>query len=241
MHKQKRKNDNRSITTFKGLQVTGVTVSDKGWIFANFPRWRKGVANSVMEVSENGNSKPYPNAKWNAWKIGKAVNDSVFVAVQSVVAFENNLYVLDTRNPLFKGVVNAQRVFVFNLKSNTLNKIYQLSENAYHHNSYINDLRVDTQQQKIYFTDSGKAGLVILDLKTGKSKRVLNDYSSTLSEQDFLTFKGKKWNNSVHSDSIVLDTKNNLLYYHALTGYNLYAISTDILNNGSEQEIEKNV
>jgi hypothetical protein len=43
--------------------------------------------------------------------IGQDVNDSVLCAVQSVVAFENDLYVLDTRSP-FKGVIGAQNYFL---------------------------------------------------------------------------------------------------------------------------------
>ena len=47
--------------------------------------------------------------------------------------------------------------------------------------------------------------------------------------------------NTVHSDGIALDTKNDLLYFHALTGYSLYAISTDKLITNNTQEIEKSV
>ena len=48
----------------------------------------------------------------------------------------------------------------------------------------------------IYFTDSGHAGLVILDRETGLTKRVLDDHQSTSAEQSYLTINGKKWNNS---------------------------------------------
>jgi hypothetical protein len=30
----------------------GVTVTDAGRIFANFPRWRNGVKNSVVEITQ---------------------------------------------------------------------------------------------------------------------------------------------------------------------------------------------
>ena len=112
----------QNFATFTGQQVTGVTVSDKGRVFANFPRWRAGVKHSVIEVSENGTSTAYPDQEWNNWEMGKTVSDSVFVAIQSVVAFENILYVLDTRNPLFKGVIDSPRVFAFDLSSGSINK-----------------------------------------------------------------------------------------------------------------------
>ncbi|MDO6803092.1 L-dopachrome tautomerase-related protein [Wenyingzhuangia sp. 1_MG-2023] len=231
----------KTVAAFHQQQVTGVSVSSNGRIFANFPRWREGVKNSVVEVSENGKSASYPNEKWNSWEINNPINDSVFVAVQSVVAFKNNLYVLDTRNPLFKGVKDAPRIFVFDLVTNTLKRIYIFSESSYHNNSYINDLRIDSKNNKAYLTDSGHAGLLVLDLDSGNSKRVLDNHPSTLAETDGLTFGESKWNATVHSDGIALDTTNDMLYYHALTGYSLYAIPTKTLINGTNAEIEKNV
>ena len=229
------------VATFKGQQVTGVTVSDKKRVFANFPRWRKGVENSVIEVKENGEPIPYPDKKWNSWEIGDTITDSVFVAVQSVVAFEGDLYVLDTRNPRFNGVKSSPRVFNFDLNSNQLKKIFVFSDDSYQKNSYINDLRIDKKNHKAYFTDSGHGGIVVLDLKTGETKRVLDNHFSTCAEETQLVFNGKTWKASVHSDGIALDTQNDVLYYHALTGYNLYSVPTRLLINGTPEEIEKSV
>lgn len=234
------KNNPVKVASFKGQQVTGVSVSDKGRIFANFPRWRKGVKNSVVEVID-GKPVAYPDAGWNRWEIGEEVKDSVFIAVQSVVAYKDKLYVLDTRNPLFKGVDGAPRVFVFNLNYNSLYRIYVFPENSFHPDSYINDLRIDEKHDKAYFTDSGHAGLVVLALKTGKAWRVLDNHKSTLAETDHLTINGKKWENTVHSDGIALDTVNNMLYYHALTGYSLYAVPSRVLSYGTPSEVEKSV
>lgn len=230
-----------TVAKFKGQQVTGVSVSDSGRIFVNFPRWRNGVANSVVEITADNQKKSYPNEVWNSWEIGQTVADDKFVGVQSVVAFENKLYVLDTRSQLFENVLDAPRVFVFDLLTDTLLRTYVLDENSYHPNSYINDLRVDKKNNKIYFTDSGHAGLVMLDLDSGKSKRILNDHESTSAEMQFLTFGEKKWERAIHSDGIALDTKNNRLFYHALTGYSLYSIPTNSFELDDETQIEKSV
>lgn len=237
------KTENQKVTTiasFTGQQVTGVTVHNTGRTFVNFPRWRKGVTHSVEEISENL-QQPFPNKEWNSWEIGEPVEAQKFVGVQSVVAFEDDLYVLDTRSPLFQEVLDAPRVFVFNLKTNILVHTYILSEGSYHPNSYINDLRVDKKNNKIYFTDSGNSGLVILDLATEKFTRVLDHHTSTEAEQNYLTFGANKWNNTVNSDGIALDTKNDKLYYHALTGYSLYSISTNSLVLKDTTAIEKAV
>jgi hypothetical protein len=37
------------VAEFTGQQVTGVTVTSTERIFVNFPRWRKGVENSVSK------------------------------------------------------------------------------------------------------------------------------------------------------------------------------------------------
>lgn len=229
------------VASFKGQQVTGVTVSNSGRIFVNFPRWRKGVNSSVLEIKAANKKVSYPNTAWNSWEIGQPVSANTFVGVQSVVAFESRLYVLDTRSALFGTVIDAPRVFVFNLNTDTLIKTYILDKNSFYPDSYINDLRIDKKNNSIYFTDSGHAGLVILDMDTGKWERVLNDHTSTRAEMSQLTFGEQTWENTVHSDGIALDTKNNKLYYHALTGYSLYSINTEVLHAANKNNIEQHV
>lgn len=227
------------IARFKGQQVTGITVTETGRIFANFPRWRKGVNNSVIEVFENDIPKPYPNADWNTWEIGQPITDSTFVAVQSVVATDSLLYVVDTRNPQFKKVLDTPRVFVFNLNTNQLQSILKLTEGSYKPTSYINDIRIDTKHNSLYFTDSAAPGLVVYNLETNTSKRVLDAHTSTSAEVHELTFNGETQKRTVHSDGIAL--KNDSLFYHALTGYTLYAVPTDSLRNGTKKGIEESV
>lgn len=229
------------VAEFKGQQVTGVTVADSGRIFVNFPRWRKGVANSVVEITRDNKKESYPNAEWNSWEIGQTVADDKFVGVQSVVAFENKLYVLDTRSQLFENVLEAPRIFVFDLVTNDLIRTYILDKNSYHSDSYINDLRVDKKKMKIYFTDSGHGGLIALDINSGMSKRILDNHKSTSAEISYLSFGDKQWKNSVHSDGIALDILHNQLFYHALTGYSLYSISTNSFQIENEKQIEEKV
>lgn len=217
------------VAAIKGQQLTGVTITDQERIFVNFPRWRNNVSTAVAEVQSNHTFAPYPNQNWNNWEVGDSITDSVFVAVQSVVAHKNLLYVVDTRNPLFQGVVNQPIVFVFDLAKDQLVQSYKLPVGTYHPNSYINDIRIDAAHQYAYFTDSGVPGLVALDLTTGDAKRVLDHHAATTSEVDHLTFDGHPWKNTVHSDGIALDVKENRLYFHALTGYNLYSVSTKAL------------
>ncbi|KIC62833.1 hypothetical protein RM51_10785 [Chryseobacterium taiwanense] len=230
------------VTDYKGQQVTGISVNEDGRSFVNFPRWRESVKYSVMEISENKMSVPYPDARWNSWKPGKTISDSLFVAVQSVVAKNNKLYVLDTRNPLWKGVVDNPRIFVFDLKTNSLIDVLKLSDGSFKANSYTNDLRVDDKNGFIYMTDSNEPGIIIFDRKARTSRRILDQHYSTSAETDHLMIDGKKWGNKpVHSDGIALDETSDKLFYHALTGKTLYSVSAKALREGSEQEIEGSV
>ena len=87
------------VTTFDGAMPTGVTVSQEGRIFINFPRWGDNVPYTVGEVIDN-QVVPYPNAEIN---LANSPPESSLLSVQSVVIDPNNrLWLLDTGRPLFE-------------------------------------------------------------------------------------------------------------------------------------------
>lgn len=229
------------VAEIKGTQITGVTVSSKGDVFVNAPNWRDDVEFAVAKVTDNGEFKPYPNAATNACVAKSIVRDDCFLAVQSVVAHGDKLYVLDTRNPKFQGVIDAPRLFVVDLSSGNIDKVLTLSEQAYHPHSYINDLRVDDKTNRIYLTDSNAAGIVVYNLEDDTSYRILDDHDSTRAQLDKLNIAGTVFNATVHSDGIALDTLNDTLYFHALTGYRLYAINTDDIQPNTNAELAPKV
>lgn len=222
------------VAQFKGAQVTGVTVTKDGRLFANFPRWRENVPFSVVEVMPDGTHKPYPNESWNTWN-GKPEKDH-FTCVQSVFAHGDYLYVLDPSSPEMKGVEGKAKLYRFDLASNTLDKTWEFDETVAPKKSYLNDLRIDDQDNKIFITDSGLGGIVVLDMKTGNAKRVLDKHPSTKSENVTLTVDKKEFTKKIHSDGIALSPVDNKLYYHALTGYTLYRVPAEALETGIKDE-----
>lgn len=213
------------VASFKGIQVTGITLSDDGRMFVNFPRWRDGVPYSVAEVLKDGSHKPYPNKEMNTWENGDKPSSHKFVCVQSVVVYKDMLYVLDTRNPSMKQVIDVPALYVFDIRKDELYRTYLLG-NSTKPTSYTNDLRVDEKAGKIYLTDSGAPGLIVLDIESGENYRVLDQHPFTTAEVNHINAGGKGYDGTIHSDGIALDRNNDILYFHALTGYTLYGIPT---------------
>lgn len=224
------------VVSFKGIQVTGVTISDDGRLFANFPRWHENLPFSVVEVLPDGNYQPYPDANWNEWN-GQP-EENKFTCVQSVVAHGNSLFVLDPASPMMKGVQGNAALYEFDLSTNQLKQKWVFDRTIAPEKSYLNDLRIDEEAGKIYMTESGIGAIVVLDLKTGTPRRLLADHSSTKSEDVWLTVEGERWvkegeKPQMHADGIALSPDKQYLYYHALTGYTLYRIPTAALNDPS--------
>ena len=217
------------VTASSDRQWTGIAVSDQGRMFVNYPYWSEDVPVSVAEIVD-GRAVPYPSPEWNDRKRPEAFN-----AVQSVVIdAEDRLWVLDTNNPQFKGVKKTGPVlFQFDLKNNRKVMACPFPEGVYLPNSYFNDMRIDTEKEIAYITDSGNGALIVLNLATGSSRRLLDAHPSVKSEIDYLVCNSVIWNNSVDSDGIALTGDGEYLYYIALTGHTLYRIKTDALTDES--------
>ncbi|WP_338235623.1 L-dopachrome tautomerase-related protein [Persicobacter diffluens] len=230
--KEKITKDDRplSLIASSSRQWTGITISPEGRMFVNFPRWSDDVPLSVAEIID-GKVVPFPNEAWNTFN-GKNEAEH-FTAVQSVVVDDRNfLWVLDPANPQFQGVLEGgPRLHLFNLDRDEFVKTIPFSRTTWSQNSYFNDLRIDTETGMIYITDSGAGGLIILNLNTGVSRKVLADHPSTQAETDYLVFENGLWKNQVHSDGIALSPDKKYLYYAALTAHSLYRIPTAALQN----------
>ena len=217
-----------TVAVFKGQQVTGVTVAATGRIFVSFPRWRENLALSVAEVFPDGSHRPYPDRERNSWHPGEPAGDR-FVAVQSVIADKGRLYVLDTGNPMFGGVLHPPRAHVYDLAENRLADTYVFPEHVYDRESYLNDLRIDERTGRMYLTDSGVGGIVVVDLEERIFHRYHHRSEFTRADRDALTIDGRKWTFPVHSDGIALDQENRILYIHSLMGSFLHGFRLDEL------------
>ena len=221
------------------FQITGISVSKTGRLFLNFPRWSDQYLNAVVEVAPNGTTKPFPDKEWNQWDMKPGTVATHFVCVQSVVVDKSdNLWVLDAAAPLLgPSIENGPKMVEIDLKTNKVSRVISFPRNVATAETYLNDVRFDLSRNAAYITDSGQGGLIVVDLKTGTSHRVLDGHPSVLTEPGVqVVVNGKTLQQfgkppQFRSDSIALSPDGQYVYYKAITANTLYRIKTDVLRN----------
>jgi sugar lactone lactonase YvrE len=223
-------------------QVTGVTVSERGRIFVNFPRWTEDSPVSVAEVMKDGSLRPYPDEQWNAWR--NVRRDELdpsdhWVCVQSVVANgRGSVWVVDPAAPAVDGVVpGGPKLVRIDLGTDRVAQVIQFGQDVAIPGSYLNDVRFSKDGNHAFLTDAGQRGaLVVVDLASGKARRVLDGHPSTQPEKGVVvTTDGKALRYPdgrkvlFAADSIALSSDDAYLYWKPLTGNTLYRIRTAAL------------
>ena len=209
-----------------------------GTVFVNFPRWSDSIPMSVGRLVD-GEPQAFPDASMNSWKEGDDPA-TLMVCVQALLADgEGKLWVLDPANPKFAGVVpGGAKLMRFDIASGALEKTYPFGPELARPNSYLNDVRIDAKNGKAYLTDSGDGALIVLDLPSGKARRLLDEHPSTEAEGITLTIGGEPWlmggqPPQVHSDGIAFDSQTDTVFYQALSGRTMYRISAAALRDES--------
>jgi sugar lactone lactonase YvrE len=238
------------IAFFHGAMPTGVSVSHKGRIFVNFPKWGDNVQFTVAEIRD-GDATAYPNQSIN--NTDEEDLASTLVSVQSVVVDPaDRLWILDTGSPLFKPTeFGGPKMVCVDLNTNKLTKKILFPQSVALPTTYLNDVRFDLRRGNegmAFITDSsqnGPNGIIVVDLASGESWRRLNNHPSTKAEetQTFLPivegrpFLEHQQNGSVKQgagmgcDGIAISPDGSRLYYSPLGSRRLYSVSADALAN----------
>ncbi len=221
------------------VQWTGVAVTRDNRVFANFPRMETDtIPYSVAEVSGT-QATPFPDAAWNTWDRTMAPQNK-FVCVQSVYVDANNyLWVLDAASPQMRGVVpGGAKLLKFDVATRQVVQRIDFDDpTVVYPTSYLNDVRVDTQNNVAYVTDSNQGAIIVVNLSTSRARRLLGNHPSTKSENLIITAENRVWRNqsgklpSIDSDGLALSPNRDYLYYHALTAQPLYRIATQYLRD----------
>ena len=237
------------VATFPELMLTGVTVSEDGRVFVNFPRWEGGVPTTVAEVID-GEVVPYPDAETN--QLDESAPLEHFISVQSVVIGpDGRLWVLDTGRPLFQTPPLGPKLVAVDLGTNEVVQTVSFADSpAILNTTYLNDVRFDLRKGEAglaFITDSSSSGpnaIIVVDLASGEAWRQLEGHPSVQAEPDFLPLvEGQTLlSNPGDAPASYLNTgadgiaiTPDRLFYRALAGRHLYSVPLDAL---AERHIE---
>ena len=244
------------VATFDGPMPTGVTVSNDGRIFVNFPKWGDAVEYTVAEVKD-GKTQPYPDAAINRYAAGDTQADKL-VSVQSVVVDPSGkrLWILDTGSIGFGPTTpGGPKLVGVDLATNRIIKKILFPPDVALPTTYLNDVRFDLRrgvEGMAFITDStssGPNGIIVVDLASGISWRRLHDHPSTKPDPQFipvvegeimqLRIPGQPPARfAVGSDGIAISPDGKTLYYCPLTSRHFYSVSVDALADRGKSDAD---
>jgi sugar lactone lactonase YvrE len=221
-------------------QLTGVAISAKGRLFVTYPRWSDTYRYGVIEVMKDGTARPYPDEATNSWQPGQDGEHKWVCAMADYVDDNDFLYIVDPAAPKLGRVYNnSAKVVKFDLTTNQIVKTYRFP-GTIDNQSYLNDIRVDTKTQTAYLTNSGTGGIIVLDLRSGKSWQVLQNHRSVHPDPDarFIIdgheLKKQGQPTAFQSDGIALSPDGTYLYYKTIGDKRLSRIKTAILDDSTK-------
>lgn len=224
------------VAAFDGFQTVGIAITPDGRLFLSSPRWHGNHGDSVVEVRTGTFNPPiaYPTEAWNSWRPGVRP-ERAWVCVQALYNDDQGrLWVLDPGAPNFgTPVPNAAKLIRFDTDRDRVTASFIFNNSIAPDGSYLNDVRVDTNDGFAFITDSGLGAIVAVDLTTGNAGRFLEEHMSTKADTSLeLIIGGERWVDengytpAVHSDGIALSPEGDYIYYQALTGRTLYRVPT---------------
>lgn len=160
----------------------GVVATD-GAIYLAGPRWAGNTGAALVRI-QDGKQEPFPDAQWNAWKPGNEAGTQ-FVNINAIrLGPDGALWVVDSGSPHFGGdpLPDGAKLVQFDLVTGTANAVFPFAPDIARPGSYIDDVRF--HGRNAYLTDAGNAGLIVLDLDTGKARRVLDAHPALTARDD---------------------------------------------------------
>ncbi len=213
--------------------IGNVAVDARGRIFYTIhPESRPSGAK--LYVFENGRSLPFPDTN---------TQKALFVTPLGLVVDSiGMIWVIDPGNHAMKGA----RLISLDANGHVA-RVLHLDSDIAPRGSFLQDLQIDRDRQHIYIADASfwrrHPALIVIDLATGKGRRVLEDDPSVFPQrwlirtpQMPMRFFGLVTLN-IGVDGITLSRDGTWLYYGAMVHDSLYRVPVSALLHGSEQQI----
>ncbi len=186
-----------ALTTAGGSEPAGlITVAESNemiWnavavdgdrVFVAGPRWTGGKGPPLAMLDESGDPQPYPDEAWNAWKPGVDPRRH-FVNINAIHRdTSGGLWAVDTGAPVFGAdpLPRGAKLVRIELASNRVDAVHYFGPEVALPGSYIDDIRFNGDHA--YLTDAGRGALIVLNLRSGQSRRILDGASEVTAQRD---------------------------------------------------------
>ncbi|MBE9029078.1 hypothetical protein IQ266_04795 [filamentous cyanobacterium LEGE 11480] len=221
----------------KGSEVGNIAITRDGRIFCSIHRFF-GSASRAIEVLPGNRTRLYPNRDW-----GKAPT----AAGEDWAGLNNTLGIQADGNGILWFLDNPDRNFPtgrligWDTQRETLHRVIYLPPPLITENAFLNDLAIDAKHNAIYIADTAggqDAALIVVDLATGLSRRVLQRDQSVIPEDIDMVIDGRNIKLGpdparVGVNPITIDPSYEWVYYGPMSGSSLYRIRTKDLRNTS--------
>lgn len=155
-----------------------------GKVFVAGPRWTGSKGPALGQVTAKGTIAPYPSAAWNAWKEGDDPSKA-FVNLNAIHLDDHGgLWAVDTGSPTFGGdpLPGGAKLVRISLATGVVDRVITFPATVALPGSYVDDVRFNGDHA--YLTDAGRPGIIVLDMRTGTSRRVLDGHPGLTAPQD---------------------------------------------------------
>ena len=192
-----------------------------------------GAPLRVVEILDDNSVTPFPNEAWSSKpeQNGVGLNDVLGLRSDR----DSIVWMLDRS----AGEGQPGKIVGWDTLNDELYQVIYLPQPIIADSPFLNDLAVDLDHNVIYITDTASgndSALIVVDLNTGFSRRVLEGDVSTRPEniplivnERVINLEGKPAKIGVNP--ITVDPANEWVYYAPMSGRSLYRVATaDLLD-----------
>ena len=219
-----------------------IAITPEGRIFMSQHQFY-GAPLRVVEVLDDGSVTPFPDQAWSSQP------DQTGVGLNTVLGLRSDqdgiLWMLDRS----AGEGQPGKIVGWDTENEELYQVIYLPQPIISSSPFLNDLAVDLEHNAIYITDTAggeDSALIVVDLITGFSRRVLEGDISTRPEDIPIIINERLINLAgnpakIGANPITIDPDNEWVYYAPMSGRSLYRIATeDLLDQSLSPEALSN-
>ena len=200
--------------------TNGVTTTADGRVFLVHPTAKPGQPRVVER--RDGREVPYPATPMNFYKPGDDPKTG-FVLINALRVWRGGLWLVDagTKAVGKPPVPGGPKLVRVDLETNAVDRVYDLKGGV---TALSNPDDVRFLDDQAILTDAGDPGLIVLDLASGRARRVLHHHPSTVDTKPLRGSDGKVLLDEtgkivkIHADQHEISPDGRMLYFQPCSG-----------------------